>query len=329
MQNANELARNRLFTTAILLSFIVGGPAWAAEPAADTPLVPRLSSDWWPIAGQPDLGELTGTKQQPVDFAVWQAADGTWQLWSCIRGTKCGGKSRLFYGWEAKSLTDRDWTPAGIKMQADPNVGETAGGLQAPHVIHRGDAFVMFYGDWQHIALAIGDDGKTFERRLNRARTVGLFSEEPGANSRDAIALPVGDELFCYYTAYPGGKGAVYCRRSQGDLKEWSDSTVVAFGGKAGTNPYSAECPHVVRVGDFYYLFRTQKYGENAQSLVYRSSDPLDFGIEDDSRLVASLPVAAPELIELDGEWFIAALNPGLDGIRIARLEWVTQDQQP
>jgi len=167
-----------------------------------------------------------------------------------------------------------------------------------------------------------------FERRLNpRSRTVGLFSEDPGANSRDAIALPIGDELYCYYCAYPQGKGAVYCRRSSGDLTAWSNSKIVAFGGRAGTNPYSAECPHVVQIGKHFYLFRTQQYGKDAQSLVYRSTDPLDFGIEDDSKLIASLPVAAPELIEHEGEWFIAALNPGLDGIRIARLEWTGEKQ--
>lgn len=305
----------------------------ASAGVADEPqlLVPTISGDWWPVAGQPDLGELTGEKQQPVDFAIWQAADGSWQLWSCVRGTKCGGKSRLFYRWQGESLTDRDWTPKGIAMQADPNVGETVGGLQAPHVIRRGDGYVMLYGDWQHICLATGADGKAFTRRLNRAGTSGLFGEEPGANTRDAMALPVGEELFCYYTAFPGGKGAVYCRRSNGDLKEWGESKVVAFGGRAGTNPFSAECPHVVRVGGAYYLFRTQRYGENAQSLVYRSEDPLEFGVEDDSKLVASLPVAAPEIIEQDGGWFMAALNPGLDGIRVARLEWAaaSSDGQP
>jgi hypothetical protein len=304
---------------------LVTGSLEAAEPS----LAPHITTDWWQIAGQPDLGNLTGDKQQPVDFAVWQAADGTWQLWSCIRHTKCGGKTRLFYGWEGKSLADRDWTPKGVVMQADPSVGETAGGLQAPHVIRRDDQFVMFYGDWQHIAIATSDDGKSFKRRLNRAKTVALFDESPGANTRDAMALPVGDEIYCYYTAYPGGEGAVYCRRSSGDLSEWSDSNVVAFGGKAGTNPFSAECPHVVRVGDSYFLFRTQKYGENGQTLVYRSNDPSDFGIEDDAKLVANLPVAAPEQIEHDGEWYIAALNPGLDGIRMARLEWAPMDAAP
>src|SRR5262249_47177461 len=81
--------------------------------AADAPRKPRIVGDWWQIAGDPDLGELTSPKQQPVDFAVWQAADGTWQLWSCIRSTKERGHTRLFYHWEGKPLTDSNWKPMG------------------------------------------------------------------------------------------------------------------------------------------------------------------------------------------------------------------------
>ena len=184
----------------------------------------------------------------------------------------------------------------------------------------------MFYGDWQHIALAEGDDGKLFRRRLNRAGTVGLFDEGPGSNTRDAMVLPVGETLYCYYTAHPEGRGAVYCRVSEGDPTRWGDSTKVAFGGRSGTEFYSAECPHVVFLDGSYYLFRTQRYGEDALTNVYRSEDPLDFGVEDDRFFVGTLPVAAPEIILHEGDYYIAALNPGLDGIRIARLRWVEQE---
>ena len=54
---------------------------------------------------------------------------------------------------------------------------------------------------------------------------------------------------------------------------------------------------------------------------MYRSSNPLCFGIDDDAKLVCSLPVAAPEILHHRGKYYIAALNPGLDGIRIARLK--------
>jgi hypothetical protein len=58
---------------------------------------------------------------------------------------------------------------------------------------------------------------------------------------------------------------------------------------------------------------------------VYRSQDPLDFGIEDDRCFVGTLPVAAPEIVQHEGTWYIAALNGDLDGIRIARLKWAPQ----
>src|SRR5947209_15645372 len=53
--------------------------------------VPVPRGDWWQIAGQPDLGVDSTPNQQPVDFGIWQARDGTWQLWSCIRNTNVGG----------------------------------------------------------------------------------------------------------------------------------------------------------------------------------------------------------------------------------------------
>src|ERR1039457_49182 len=93
------------------------------------------------------LGKYSNPKQQPVDFAIWQAADGSWQIWSCIRGTNCGGKTRLFYRWQGSAITDRERQPMGIAMEADPAFGETAGGLQAPHVLKIGAGYYMFYGD--------------------------------------------------------------------------------------------------------------------------------------------------------------------------------------
>jgi hypothetical protein len=267
------------------------------------------------------LGDWTDPKQQPVDFAVWQAADGTWQLWSCIRGTRCGGNTRLFYRWEGKSLTEPDWTPMGIAMQAKPELGETPGGLQAPHVVFTDGRYLMAYGDWERICLATSEDGKTFERAVQPSGKTGLFTEGENANTRDAMLLQIGDRWHCYYTAYPNNEGAVFCRTSE-NLRDWSDSIRVAFGGVAGTGPYSAECPHVVFRDGRYYLFRTQRYGQDAITRVYVSDDPLNFGIHDDSFFCAELPIAAPEIVTSNGQDYLAALNPGLDGIQVVRLEW-------
>jgi len=294
---------------------------------ADERFTPLIEEPWWTVAGSPDLGELTSPDQQPVDFAIWQAAPpgrGSWQLWSCIRHTKCGGKTRLFYRWEGKRLTDENWKPMGIAMQADSRFGETRGGLQAPHVIKVGDVYHMFYGDWVNICLAESRDGKAFTRVLNDKGLAGLFSEGPDANARDPMVVRIGDLWHCYYTAYPGRKGAVYCRTSL-DLRNWGESKIVAFGGRAGTGPFSAECPHVVHHAGYYYLFRTQRYGADAQTSVYRSKDPMNFGLDDDRYFVCTLPVAAPEIVLQEGQHYIAALLPTLKGIRIARLKWVRE----
>jgi len=298
-------------------------PARDRRPATRRELVPQISGAWWQVAGQPDLGELTGDNQEPVDFAVWQATDGTWQLWSCIRRTKEPGKTRLFHGWEGPNLTNANWKPMGIAMHADAKFGETPGGLQAPHVIRVGGAFHMFYGNWEQICHATSADGKTFMRVLDETGKAGLFGEGPGTNTRDPMILSVGPTWHCYYTAYPQQKGAVFARSSN-DLKIWGQPRIVNAGGKGGDGSTSAECPHVVERDGFFYLFRTERYGPNNITHVYRSPDPLDFGgVQNaDRHWIASLSVAAPEIISHEGQDYIAALNPKLDGIRIARLTW-------
>lgn len=290
--------------------------------AGEAPKQPQIAGPWWHIAGDPDLGESNSPKQQPVDFGIWQAADGSWQLWSCIRGTREAGKTRLFYRWEGAKLSDPNWKPIGIAMRADPRAGEQEGGLQAPFVFRADGQFVMFYGGWNDICSADSVDGKTFTRRLNAQGKSTLFGA-PTGNTRDPMVLRIGDLWHCYYTAHPQNQGADYCRTSH-DLRIWSDPKIVAKGGQAGSGPSSAECPFVVELepGNFY-LFRTQTYGKNARCSVYFSRDPLDFGVDhDEGHFVCTLPIAAPEIIRHEGQYYIAALLPSLKGIQIARLQW-------
>ena len=136
--------------------------------AAGTPRVQpqhwtlNITSAWTTIATNPNLGNLTGDKQQPVDFAVWRAADGRWQLWSCIRGTKVGGETRLLYRWqspEGGGLTSPHWDAVGIAMEGNPTVGENVGGLQAPHVVHdpADGKWHMLFGAFVVLATCVWD----------------------------------------------------------------------------------------------------------------------------------------------------------------------------
>ena len=314
MLGCQKVIHNFLIIT-LLTNFCFGANAKILKPVID--------GQWRQIAGNPDLGEYTCEKQEPVDFAVWRAADGSWQLWSCIRGTKVAGHDRLFYCWEGKNITDANWTPMGIAMMSEPKFDEPAGGLQAPYVIKYENKYWMFYGDWDDICLAVSRDGKKFERVLNKNNSAALFNEGgPQVNTRDPMVFKIKDKWFCYYTASPDKKGYVFCRTSD-DLLHWSDSIVVAYGGSAGNGWASAECPHIVepRSGN-YYLFRNQYYGPGAQVCVYFSTNPFNFGIDNDSYFVCKFNLAAPEIVKDGEQYYIVALNLNLNGVRIAKLKW-------
>lgn len=295
--------------------------------------IPEITSSWWRITGNPGLGEYTTENQEPVDFGVWQAADGTWQLWSCIRHTACGANTRLFYGWQAGNLTDTAWTPLGIMMEADTTLGEAHGGLQAPQVIIKDGIYHMLYGGWNKICLATSRDGKHFERVINETGTPVLFSG-PMHGTRDPMVLQAGDKYHCYYTGHLNRddtadiRAAVFCRTST-DLHNWSGPVMVSGGGRVsdldGWGGGDAECPFVVQTEDHYVLFRNQRYGKFSLNTQYCSHDPMNFGVNDDRFEVGRLPVAAPEIIHHGNEYYMAALTPGLDGIRMAQMKFVRE----
>jgi len=303
---------------------------------------PVIDGEWWQVTGNPDLGPYTSEEQQPVDFSVWQAADGTWQLWSCIRHTKCGEKTRLFHCWEGQFLTEKNWQPKGIAMEADTNLGETSGGLQAPYVFKASTTYYMVYGDWSRICLASSRDGKNFTRVLNEKGEPDLFVG-PYLNTRDPMVFQENGLYYCYYTGHTNQNGmlmengqmvrkiyksAIFCRTSA-DLNHWSEPVIVSAGGEAKDKDRwfggDAECPFVLKKDGYYYLFRNQIYGENSLNTQYASANPLDFGVGHDDFNIGTLPVAAPEIVYYKGDYYIFALNLGLDGIRAAKLKWKLQ----
>ena len=75
-----------------------------------------------------------------------------------------------------------------------------------------------------------------------------------------------------------------------------------------------------------YYLFRTHSKPEGGEQMMTsgcRSADPLDFGIDDDSRLVATMDSEATWIVRESDDYYVTAVMPDLTGYRVARLEWV------
>ena len=291
---------------------------------------PVIDGDWWSITTNPKLERYAAEHQEPVDFAVWQAKDGTWQLWSCIRNTHCGGKTRLFYGWEADHITDTNWRPKGIVMEADTTLGEEQGGLQAPYVMRQGDEFYMFYGDWNRICLATSKDGKTFTRIKNEKGEPALFTDE-NFNPRDPMVIKVGNLYYCYYMAnhkdWSHPKAWIFCRTSA-NLKDWSQPVLVSSGGTPARTTQApggdAECPFVLPMEGEYLLFRNQYYGLQSLNNVYCSLNPFDFGVDTDKYFVGKLQVAAPEIVrDQVGQFYIVSLKRDYDGMKAAKIKFV------
>jgi hypothetical protein len=97
----------------------------------------------------------------------------------------------------------------------------------------------------------------------------------------------------------------------------------VVAGGSPGRLWYLAECPRVICHEGYYYLSRTSDYRGKLLTTAYRSLDPTDFGIDDDSKTLTTLPEAEPGIIQRDDKYRVAALNPNLDGIRVTTREFV------
>lgn len=293
---------------------------------------PALSGHAWHISDNPDLGELAAPRQEVVDHAIFRSADGRWHLWACIRGTAVG---RLLYRWEGESIEGPRWEPQGIAMRADRAAGESIDEpdgrewIQAPHVTRWGETYYMFYGGHRtetgesQICLATSPDGRAWTRHRDERGYSRVFVG-PG-EARDPMILRVGDLYHCYYTGHDTGRPApckIFVRTST-DLLHWFDYREVSWGGSGGEGRWSAECPFVVERDGWYYLFRTSRYSPPALTHVYASRDPLDFGPGTDVQKVATLQVAAPEVVTVDGSYYISSVEDLQGGIQVSRLEWV------
>ena len=90
-----------------------------------------------------------------------------------------------------------------------------------------------------------------------------------------------------------------------------------------GGHRWQTECPHVVYRDGYYYLFRTVHYA-SAETYVFSSENPMDFGIGDASeKYVGRIAVAAPEIIVTDdGNTYITSNHNLAGGTMVCRLRW-------
>ncbi|MBD3241027.1 MAG: hypothetical protein GF331_10615, partial [Chitinivibrionales bacterium] len=223
-------------------------------------LRPSIPGPWWVITPKPSLDDrlpqLSETyseadsyqRNQPNDHHVFQAADGTWQLWACVRRTPVG---RLLVNWEAESLDASPWRLSGRLIRADRDAGESMVEwqgeefLQSPYIVRDNGRYHLFYGGYdtgmdsdgrttddyndaeKQICLMTSPDGLTWERHRGQDGTSRVFAG-PGA-VRDECVVRFGDTWYIYYAGHHDRnrrRAAIYGRTSK-DLINWSDWCVV------------------------------------------------------------------------------------------------------
>jgi hypothetical protein len=308
----------------ILLLLLVLAPAMAANAPT-----PRLARPWIRLAAPPVLERHAKPGAQAVDFTIFQAGDGTWQLVSCIRGTAVPGGGRLLYRWESARLTDADWTPKGIFREADPALGHREGSLQAPHCVRDGDRWWMFCNSNGARCLTSGD-GRTFAWATGDGGSGKFFDM-----ARDVMLLdhrPVDGRWYAFFTdiqpgRYPQRKDHTVCVRTAERLDGvWSQKADVGVltAPEAIDPRYAfaeAESPFVLARKGWYYRWEQMDVHLSATLAPWTAAGRVEL-VPGDRHAYLS-----PEVVECDGTTYLAAYSysDGRSGIYLAALAWSDQ----
>ncbi|MFU7561280.1 hypothetical protein [Stieleria sp. JC731] len=284
-------------------------------------LVPKIQGDWIKLVGRPPLEKWASEKAEPVDFTVFQADDGRWQLISCIRHTTHPGGTRLLYRWSSDSLTKDNWDPEGIFLSSQADLDHAEGTVQAPFYVKDAGKHYLFYNS-RGGHLLTSEDGLTFS-------PVGKKAIFP--MGRDVCILDdreASGKWIAYYTSpekgiNPATRDHTIRARTASKLEgPWSDDAIeippITPPAEGYTFVY-AESPFVIKRSGTYYRFE--------QLEVFASTDPLRWEGPPIARLAPRDPLKrlAPEIVSHDGQDYLVAYQwRGRDprGIYLAPISW-------
>lgn len=281
------------------------------------------AGSWRRIAAPPKLERFGSGEEQTVDFTIFPAKDGTWQLISCVRKTSHPGGGRLLYRWEGKSLEDADWAPQGIFRTSDPALGHLDGVLQAPHAVEEDGVVWLFYSSGGARALT-SRDGKTFEPARSASGDLKFFDMP-----RDVMLLDrrsKGGGWIAFFTdivpgQYPERKNHTVSYRTAPKLAgPWSGEKTdigVATPPPPGYVFMYAESPFLLERKGWYYRFEQLNVYASRELRAWTGPPVASLAGKNASEFLS------PELIEHGGKTYLAAYKDhGKAGIFLTTLSW-------
>jgi len=323
MPNQNRSQRNGMNALQTVGPAVMLLIAIVSCTAADKPVPqkPVIVGDWKRMTAMPDLGQLAGPqpqRQHIVDHGLMQDAEGNWRIWACLRGTAV---SRLLYGWKSPELFVESWEPVGVVARAQARFGERVKDsgeetMGAPFFLKERDTWYWFYHS-AGFRLMTSSDGVNFERAADWGPK-GNLTSIPGC--RDVTIMKHDDTFYSYAAVTtPDAKRGYIVAATSPDLKQWNNRGIVCEAPPGQNGKVSAESPFVVCKDGLFYLWRASSH--DFRTSVYRSADPLDFAPGTDDKLIDTVRLKAPEVIQYGGKWFITDLHD-FQGIRMSELTW-------
>ncbi len=315
-----------------------------AEEVPETPCLTDINAaenGWlsagWRIAASPSGYEWdNGDKDEVVDFTVFQAAGGTWQLIACVR--KCtfpvayetgkNHRGRILFRWESDDLFASNWKETGIFRTTDDlppgvPVKNNKGMIQAPYVVKDNGLYYMIYNS-KDAHMLVSTNGKDWAHQADYSGNYTLFKMNGGRDIMLVDNRDVDGKWYAVHTPQTKGydsRGYELVYRTAGNLLgPWSEAL------KMAKRDYwqDVESPFIVRRNGWYYLF--------LQDWVYAKQNITDYfdAPFTDLHSFNRMPRRgiAPEIISCQGQDYLAAYNTiktdPQEGIEIRPLHWIS-----
>jgi beta-fructofuranosidase len=297
-------------------------PARAAGAAALSTAAPLGAGAEWVTAGNftkiydPSVGE-----PEPWyinDHTFVRDDSGTWHMFGITHAEPADPDDEIEFAHATAPSLHGPWTKQAPALTVDSSYGETH--LWAPHVIHLGSTYYMFYagGGSDHTQAEINVATSTDLYNWTRLASGPLFLD--GYDARDPYVIRVGSQWVMYYdaTSAPEGGNHVVAYRTSTDLIHWSARGIAFTDPTTGTGAGDTESPRVIQHDGSWYLFTGPRVAY-AGTDVFASQDPFNFSI---SNQVGHLPAHAADVIHDGGQWSISSAGWGAGGVYLAPLAW-------
>ncbi|WP_194924595.1 family 43 glycosylhydrolase [Catenulispora pinisilvae] len=298
-----------------------------ASAAPKTPATPHAAAALQQGADWVTAGAFTKIYDPSVGSQQWyindhtfvQDSSGEWHLFGITHAEPGDPEHETEFAHATAPDLHGPWTKQAPALTVDttPPYNETH--LWAPHVIHVGDTYYMYY-------CGGGPDNTNSEINLATSKDLVTWTRLPsgplftdGYDARDPMVARVGSQWVMYYdaTSTPAGGNHVVAYRTSTDLIHWSDRAIAYTDPTTGTGAGPTESPFVYQHDGMWYLFIGPR-GDYAGTDVFASTDPLHFDLADQ---VGHIAAHAAEVVpDNAGNLWVSSAGWGAGGVYLAPL---------